>query len=41
MEQHALINVNNCLNILYLEKSSGHSSNLYLNVANFFYASIN
>ncbi len=35
MEQHALKNVNNCLNTSiysYLETSGGHSSNPYLNV---------
>ncbi len=39
MEQHALKNVNNCLNTniqSYLETSSGQNSNLYLNVAHFF-----
>ncbi len=37
-------NVNNCLNTYiysYLETSGGQSSNLYLNVAQFFYASVN
>jgi hypothetical protein len=36
MEQHALKNVNNCLNTSiysYLETSGGQSSNLYLNDA--------
>ncbi len=35
MEQHALQNVNNCLNTniySYLETSGGKSSNLYLNI---------
>ena len=39
MEQHALRNVNNCLNTniySYLESPDGQSSNLYLNVVNFF-----
>jgi hypothetical protein len=43
-EQHALKNVNNCLNTniySYLETSGGKSSNLYLNVAHFFNASVN
>jgi len=41
MEQHALNNVNNCLNtniVFYLETSSGQSSHLYLN---FFNTSVN
>ncbi len=44
MEQHALRNVNNCLNsIIYphLETSGGKSLNLYLNVVHFFNASDN
>jgi hypothetical protein len=44
MEQHALKNVHNHLNInnySYLEASGGQSSNLYLNVVHFFYASVN
>ena len=44
MEQHALKNINNCLNTnihSYLETSGGQSSNLYLYVANFFNASVN
>ncbi len=43
MEQHALKNVNNYLNIniySYLETSGGQSSNLYLNVVNFFNTSV-
>jgi len=39
MDQHALKNVSNCLNInihLYFEKCGGQSSNLYLNVVHFF-----
>jgi hypothetical protein len=39
MEQHALKNVNNCLNTSicsYLETSGGHSPNLYLHVVHFF-----
>jgi hypothetical protein len=39
MEQHALKNVNNCLNTKidsYLETSNGQSSNPYLNVVHFF-----
>ena len=39
MEQHALKNVNNCLNTniySYLETSGGQSSNLYLNVGSFY-----
>jgi hypothetical protein len=38
-EQHALKNVNNCLKTSfysYLETSGGQSSNLYLNVVQFF-----
>jgi hypothetical protein len=44
MEQHTLINVNNCLktNIYsYFETFGGQSSNLYLNVVNFFNISVN
>jgi hypothetical protein len=44
MEQHALKNVNNCLNTniySYLETSGGQSSNLYLNVFRFFNTSVN
>jgi hypothetical protein len=44
MEQCALKDVNNCLNTntyFYLEKSGGQSSNLYINVAHFFNASVN
>jgi hypothetical protein len=43
MEQHTLKNVNNCCNTnisFYLETSGGQSSNLYLNVINFFNASV-
>ncbi len=39
MDQHALKNVNNCLNTniySYLETSGGQSSNSYLNVVHFF-----
>ncbi len=39
MEQHALKNVNNCLNTniySYLETSGGQSSKPYLNVVHFF-----
>jgi hypothetical protein len=39
MEQHALKNINNCLNTniySYLETSGGQSSNTYLNVVHFF-----
>ncbi len=42
MEQHALKNVNNCLNIniySYLETSGGQSYHLYLNIVYFFNAS--
>ena len=38
MEQHALKNVNNCLNTniyAYLETSGGQSSNPFLNVVHF------
>jgi hypothetical protein len=44
MEQHTLKNVNNCLNAniySYLETFGGQSSNLYLNIAHFFNASVN
>jgi hypothetical protein len=44
MEQPALKNVNSCLNTniySYLEISSGQSSNLYLNVVDFFSTSFN
>ncbi len=44
MEEHALKNVNNCLNTnfySYLETSGGQSSNLYLKVVHFFNASVN
>jgi hypothetical protein len=44
MEQHALKNVKNYLNIniySYLETSGGKSFNLYLNVVDFFHTSIN
>jgi len=44
MEQHALKNVNNCLNTnidSYLEKSGGKSYHLYLNVVHFFNTSVN
>ncbi len=44
MEQHALKNVNNCLNAniySYLETSGGQSSNLYFNAAHFFNTSVN
>jgi hypothetical protein len=44
MEQHALKNVNNYLNTniySYLETSGGQSSNLYLNVVQFFNTSVN
>jgi hypothetical protein len=43
MEQGALQNVNNCLNTniySYLETSGGQSSNLYLNVVEFFNNSV-
>jgi hypothetical protein len=39
MEQHALKNVNNCMNTninSYLETSGGQSANSYLNVVHFF-----
>jgi hypothetical protein len=44
MEQHALKNVDNCLNIQlhsYLEKSGGQCSILYLNFVHFFNTSAN
>jgi hypothetical protein len=44
MENYALKSVNNCLNssiYSYLETSGGQSSNLYLNVVNFFNTSVN
>jgi hypothetical protein len=44
MEQHAFKNVNNCLNTnicSYLETIGDQSSNLYLNVVNFFNTSFN
>ncbi len=44
MEQHALKNVNNCLNTniySYLETSGGQSFNLYLNFFYFFNTSVN
>jgi hypothetical protein len=44
MKQHASKNVNNCLNTniySYLQTSGGQSSNLYLNVVNFFNSSVN
>ncbi len=44
MEEHALKDVNNCLNTniySYLETSGGQSSNLYLNVVQFFNTSVN
>jgi hypothetical protein len=44
MEQRALKNVNNNLNINiypYFETSGGQSSNIYLNVVNFFNTSVN
>ncbi len=44
MEQHTFKNVNNHQNIniySYLETSGGQSSNLYLNVVNFFNTSAN
>ncbi len=44
MEQHIKKNVNNCLNTnIYsdLTASGGQSSNLYLNVANFFNTRVN
>jgi hypothetical protein len=44
MEQHALKIVNSCLNTniySYLDTSGGQSSNLYLNVVQFFNTSVN
>jgi hypothetical protein len=44
MEQHALKNVNNYLNMniySYLETSGGQSYNIYLNVGHFFNTSVN
>ncbi len=44
MEQHALKNVNNCLNTIiyfHLETSGGQSFDLYINVAHFFNATVN
>jgi hypothetical protein len=44
MEQHALKNVNNCLNAniySYLETSGGQSFNPYLNAVHFFNTSVN
>jgi hypothetical protein len=44
LEQHAVKNVNYCLNTniySYLETSGGQSSNLYLNCVHFFNTSIN
>ena len=44
MEQHALKNVNNCLNTniySYLETSGGQSSNPYLIDVHFFNTSVN
>ena len=44
MEELTLKNVNQSLNTniySYLETSSGQSYNLYLNVVNFFYDSVN
>ncbi len=44
MEQWALENENNCLNTIiysFLETSDGQICNLYLNVINFFKASVN
>jgi len=44
MEQHALKNVNKCLNTniySHLETSGGKSSNQYLNVVHFFNVSVN
>ncbi len=43
-DQRALKNVNNCLNAniyTYVETSGDQSSNLYLNVVNFFNVSVN
>jgi hypothetical protein len=44
MEQRALKNVNNCMNIniySHLETSGGKSYNLYLNVVQFFNTGLN
>ncbi len=44
MLQHALKNVNNCLNTniySFLETAGGQSSNLYLNVVQFFNTGVN
>jgi hypothetical protein len=44
MEECTLKSVNNCLNTniySYFETSGGQSSNLYLNVVNFFNTSVN
>jgi hypothetical protein len=42
MEQHALKNVNTCLNCnIYSYLSGGQSSNLYINVVHFFKGSKN
>jgi hypothetical protein len=44
MEQHALKNVNNCLNTnicSYIETSGGQNYMLYLNVVHFLYTSVN
>jgi hypothetical protein len=44
MEQHALKNVNNCLNTniySYLETSGGQSSNPFLNVVTFLSTNVN
>ncbi len=44
MEEHALKNENNGLNTnncSYLETSGGQSSNLYLNIVNFFNTNVN
>ncbi len=44
MKEHALKNVNNCLNAniyYYLETSGGQSYNLYVNVVHFFNTSVN
>jgi hypothetical protein len=44
MEQRTLKNVNNCLSTnmySYLETSGGQNSSIYLNVVNFFNASVN
>ncbi len=44
MEQHALKNVNNCLNAniySYLETSDGQSFNIYLNAVHFFNTIVN